>query len=75
LRAGSHDTSALLVAQTLHSSSLFSALVKVLIVVTSIMSPFTPFFAEFLYQKLRRLHPDVNGKTLLRTRLQLFRKK
>ena len=35
-----------------------SVLFKVLETVTSIMSPFTPFFAEFLYQKLRRLSPN-----------------
>jgi isoleucyl-tRNA synthetase len=38
-----------------------NVLYKVLLTVTSIMSPFTPFFSEFLYQKLRRLHPARNG--------------
>uniref|UniRef100_A0A7S2WSX5 isoleucine--tRNA ligase n=2 Tax=Rhizochromulina marina TaxID=1034831 RepID=A0A7S2WSX5_9STRA len=35
-----------------------SVLYFVVISVASIMSPFTPFFSEFLYQKLRQLHPD-----------------
>jgi isoleucyl-tRNA synthetase len=32
----------------------------VLLTVTSVMSPFTPFFSEYLYQKLRRLHPNYS---------------
>jgi isoleucyl-tRNA synthetase len=39
-----------------------SVLYEVLLTVTSVMSPFTPFFSEFLYQKLRLLHPSVGGK-------------
>lgn len=38
-----------------------NVLYKVLLTVTSVMSPFTPFFSEFLYQKLRMLHPARNG--------------
>ena len=44
------------------AETALSVTYDVLMAVTSIMSPFTPFFAEFLYQKLRRLHPDVNKK-------------
>ena len=29
-----------------------------------VMAPFTPFFTEYLYQNLRRIHP-VRSKTLL----------
>jgi isoleucyl-tRNA synthetase len=40
-----------------------SVLFKVLETVTSVMSPFTPFFAEFLYLKLRRLSPNFGDTT------------
>ena len=40
-----------------------SVLFLVLEMVTSIMSPFTPFFAEFLYQKLRKLSPNFGSST------------
>ena len=34
-----------------------NVLYEVLMVMTQIMSPFTPFFAEYLYQNLRKLQP------------------
>mmetsp|Transcript_27236 Transcript_27236/g.35304 ORF Transcript_27236/g.35304 Transcript_27236/m.35304 type:complete len:1166 (+) Transcript_27236:87-3584(+) len=39
-----------------------SVLYEVLVTMTSLMSPFTPFFSEFLYQKLRLLHPNAGQK-------------
>lgn len=38
-----------------------NVLYEVLVSVTVIMAPFTPFFSEFLYQHLRKLHPDLNN--------------
>ena len=35
-----------------------NVLYEVLLTVSMVMSPFTPFFAEYLYQHLRKLHPD-----------------
>lgn len=51
-----------------------NVLAEVLLTMTLIMSPFTPFFTEYLYQNLRKLHPlfgntdpsvpvDVMGKS------------
>ena len=36
-------------------------LYEVLLTVSRVMSPFTPFFAEFLYQHLRKLHRDYDA--------------
>uniref|UniRef100_A0A7S2AHV0 isoleucine--tRNA ligase n=1 Tax=Octactis speculum TaxID=3111310 RepID=A0A7S2AHV0_9STRA len=35
-----------------------SVLYDVLLTVTSLFSPFSPYFSEFLYQRLRKLHPN-----------------
>lgn len=40
-----------------------SVLFQVLVSVTSTMSPFTPFFSEYLYSKLRLVHPDAGKGT------------
>lgn len=37
-----------------------STLYDVLLNMTVLMAPFTPFLTEFLYQQLRRLHPNFN---------------
>jgi len=39
-----------------------SCLYEVLAIVTRIMSPFTPFFAEWLYQRMRAFHPDRHAE-------------
>lgn len=38
-----------------------NVLYEVLVTMTVIMSPFTPFFTEFLYQHLRKLHPNYTN--------------
>ena len=38
-----------------------NVLYEVLLTVSIIMSPFTPFFAEYLYQHLRKLHPNYSA--------------
>lgn len=40
-----------------------NVLYRVLLTVTVLMAPITPFFAEFLYQHLRKLHPDYNNNS------------
>lgn len=39
-----------------------NVLYQVLCTMTQIMSPFTPFFTEYLYQHLRKLHPAYESK-------------
>jgi isoleucyl-tRNA synthetase len=38
-----------------------NVLFEVLVIVTQIMSPITPFFSEYLYQHLRKLMPDYKN--------------
>lgn len=38
-----------------------NVLYEVLLTMSIIMSPFTPFFAEYLYQHLRKLHPNYKS--------------
>lgn len=40
-----------------------NVLYEVLVTMTVIMSPFTPFFTEFLYQHLRKLHPNFTNES------------
>ena len=44
------------------SFSGLNVLFEVLITMSQIMSPFTPFFAEYLYQNLRKLQPLFGNK-------------
>jgi isoleucyl-tRNA synthetase len=39
-----------------------NVLFEVLLTMSQIMSPFTPFFAEYLYQNLRKLQPLYENK-------------
>jgi isoleucyl-tRNA synthetase len=38
-----------------------NVLYEVMLTMTQIMAPFTPFFSEYLYQHLRKYHPNYNN--------------
>ena len=41
-----------------------SSLYEVLLGMTQLMAPFTPFFTEYLYRELRTIHPNFNDESL-----------